>query len=323
MAVILITGGSGFIGAHVAKALVNRGDKVVVYGRATKGYGLRNLKEISNKIEIVKGDVLDSELLRKSVEKFGVEKIVHTAALIGHFTSIERPTQTVKVNTLGTLNVLETARAMELKRVLDFSTQCVYGPFKYEPVDEDHPHEPVSPYGITKLANELLGLAYHRCYGVDYMAVRTTFVYGPGMPEEWDELRTRPPATFIKSAVERKPLKMEEGGDQKIDHIYVKDLVQGVLLMLDVKEPKHRIYNITSGKAYTLRQTAEMVKQLAPGTSIEVGPGLWKYAMGQEGAVSTRRAHEELGYTPKYDLQDGLREYLEWYKKARTAPKGD
>ena len=312
MAVILITGGSGFLGVHVARALVNRGDEVVVYD--TK---LQNLKEMSGKLEIVKGDILEPQSLLDSAEKFGVEKIIHTAALVGHFTSIEKPSQTVKVNIEGTLNVLEAARRMQVKRVLDFSSETVYGQFRYEPVDEDHPRNPVSLYGITKLTSEMMGLGYHKFYDVDYMALRTSFVYGPGMPAEWDELRARPPTTFIKSAVEGKPLEMEEGGDQKIDQTYVKDLVQGVLLMLDVKEPKHRIYNITSGKAYTLRQTAEMVKELVPGTSIKVGPGLLRFALGQEGAVSISRAHEDLGYTPRYDLKDGLKEYLEWYKKTK------
>lgn len=314
MVTVLVTGGAGFIGSHIVKALLDRGDQVIVYDNYAQA-NPRNLEGVSGEIEVVAGDILDLPYLMNTVKKFGVEKIIHMAAIVGGMVSVEKPTQTAKVNIEGTLNALETARIMGAQRVIGFSTESVYGPFRYEPADEDHPRNPQTPYAITKMVCEMLGLHYHRFYGVDFIAVRPSYVYGPAMPGEGR--RARPPKTFVVSAVEGKPLKMEEGGDQKVDQVHVKDLVQGVLLTLDAKEPKHRIYNLASGKAYTFGQTAEIVKELVPGASIEVGPGLLTYSMGQEGAIDLSRAREDLGYTPKYDLRDGLKDYIEWYRKNR------
>ena len=192
--------------------------------------------------------------------------------------------------------------------MLDISSEEVYGTFVYEPADEDHPLSPTMPYAITKLTVENFTRFYQKFFGLDIITIRTSWVYGIGLP------RNRPPKTLIENSLKGVPTVMTCGADHKTDHTYIDDFVQGALRALDVKEPQNRVFNIASGEAHTYREMARMVEEIIPGPKITVGPGLLKYAENidapQKGALDIQRARTELGYQPKYNLYEGLKQYV-------------
>ncbi len=305
---ILITGGAGFLGSHIARALVQRGDPVVIYDNLSTGLP-RNLTDLQDQARFVNGDILDLSFLIRTIMGEGVKRIIHTAALVGFAFSIEKPALTAKINIEGTLNILEASRIAGVEKILDISSEEVYGHFQYEPADEDHPYSPTAPYAITKVTAERFGQFYHQFFGLDVVTIRTSWVYGPGLP------RARPPKTFIENSLKGIPTKMDAGADHRVDHTYIDDFVQGALLAFDKRNLKSRVFNIASGKAHTFKEMAQMVEEIIPGPKITVGPGLLKYDEAvegpQKGALNIQRAQAELGFQPQYDLFRGLAKYVE------------
>jgi nucleoside-diphosphate-sugar epimerase len=305
---VLITGGAGFLGSHIARALVQRGDRVVIYDNFSAGLP-QNLIDLQDKLKLVNGDILDLSFLIRTIMAEKVKRIIHTAALVGFAASIEKPALTARINIEGTLNILEASRLVGVERIMDISSEEVYGHFQYEPADENHPFSPSAPYSISKVAAEGFDRFFHTFFGLDVVTIRTSWVYGPGLP------RARPPKTFIENSVKGISTKMDSGADHRVDHTYIDDFVQGALLAFDVKNPKSRVFNIASGKAYTFSQMARMVEEIVPGPKISVGPGLMKYSETvegpQKGALNIQRAQSELGYQPQYDLFKGLIKYVE------------
>jgi len=312
---ILITGGAGFLGAHIARALLQRGDPVVIYDNLSTGLP-QNPAGFQDRTKLVNGDILDLSFLLRTIIAEKVKRIIHTAALVSFAPSVEKPVLTAKINIEGTLNILEASRIAGIERVMDVSSEEVYGHFQYEPADEDHPFSPTAPYAISKVAGEGFGQFYHRFFGLDVVTIRTSWVYGPGLP------RARPPKTFIENGLMGIPTEMVSGSDHRIDHTYIDDFVQGALLAFDVKNPKHRVFNISSGRAYTFKEMARMVQEIIPGPKISVGPGLIEYYEGvegpQKGALNIQRAQSELGYQPQYDLFEGLKRYVNSIRKEKS-----
>jgi len=308
---ILVTGGAGFAGSHIVESLVNRGDEVIVYGSISNP---SNLKSVEGRAKVEAGDILDRQRLFDVAKAHRVEKIVHTSAIGWRGTSVQEPVKTAEVNVIGSLNVYEVAKALGVKRVIGFSTIWVYGKTIKEPIDEDHPCNPTIPYAITKLAAEEMGLYYHQTYGVDFIAVRPSAIYGPRLRSGYA------PILMLENAINGVPTKWPTGSEHRSDFVNVKDVSSAILLALDVDSAKlkHRIFNVSSGKAYTLKEVRDIIKSLIPEAEIELGSGVvedWNQATGP---ISTVRAREELGYEPRYDLQEGFQEIIEWHKKGGT-----
>ena len=308
---VLITGGAGFIGSHLAGAIVQRGGRVVAYDNLFTGCP-ENLIEFKDQVKLVHGDILDLSFLIRTMMAERVGSIIHTAALVSYDPSIEKPSLTAKINIEGTINVLEAARIVGVGRIMDVGSEQAYGEFQYDPADEDHPLSPTVPYAITKMAAEKYEEFYHRLFGLDVVIVRTSWVYGLGLP------RPRAPKTMIENSLKGLPTTMESGADQRTDHTYIDDFIQGALLALDAKAPESRVFHIASGKAYTYEEMARMVERIIPGPKISVGPGLLRQSATvegqQKGALDIRRAQSQLGYQPKYDLYDGLVKYTQALK---------
>jgi UDP-glucose 4-epimerase len=303
----LITGGAGFLGAHLARALARRGDRVVAYDNFLSGVP-ESLKDLRDTVKLVHGDILDVTFLIRTMMAEKVKKVIHTAALVSFAPSIEKPAFTAKINIEGTVNVLEASRILGIERVLDISSEEVYGTFQYEPADEDHPLSPATPYAITKTTAENYEKFFYKFFGLDIIIIRTSWVYGVGLP------RSRPPKTFIENSLKGIPTAMDCGADHRIDHTYIDDFVQGALLAFDVKAPRHRVFNIASGEANTYREMIRMIQKIIPGANITVGSGLIKQTENldapQKGALDIKRAATELGYQPKYGLFEGLKQYV-------------
>ena len=309
---IIVTGGAGFLGSYLARALALKGEHVVVYDNFSAGLPAK-LSDVSNKLEIVNGDILDLSFLIQTMMKARVKKVIHTAALVSFASCVEKPAFTAKVNVEGTINLLEASRILGVTRFLDVSSEEIYGNFQYEPADENHPLSPTQPYAITKMAAERYEDFYQRYFGLDVIVIRTSWVYGPGLP------RNRAPKSMIENSLKGMETNMENGADHRVDHTYIDDFLQGALLAFEVVKPKSRVFNIASGKAHTFREMGEMVGVIIPGAKITIGPGLMKYSQEvsapQKGALNIERAKSELGYVPRYDLFEGLKKYTEYLKK--------
>lgn len=317
---VMVTGGAGFIGSHLVRKLLERGEKVLVYDSFAAAEP-SSLKGMVDKIDLVRGNIMDLSTMVMAAKKHEVERIVHTAGFVSSKLSVEQPVMTAQVNIMGTLNVLETAKLLEMKRVILLSSQRVYGQGKYEPIDEEHPKDPKYPYGSTKLAAELLGLNYHYLYGVDFIATRHTQIYGPGRPDGGRENILK---SMIHSAVDGVSCHIPSGGEHPWEFVYIKDVVDALILALyvDSSSLQQRAFNISSGKVYTWAQVADLIRGLVPGSEITIGPGLLELRPGIpddiRGVLDISRAREELGFTPRYDMIDGLKDYMEWYKSLKV-----
>jgi nucleoside-diphosphate-sugar epimerase len=309
--VVLLTGG-GFIGAQIVKALVERGDTVVIYDVAPDIRRLMGLGLKEDNIRIVRGDLLDLPYIVHTLRDYKVEKIIHTAAIGWRGETPKQPMRTLSVNVQGSANIFEAARIMGIKRVVNFSSYWVYGKTRYEPVDEDHPCNPLEGvYNVTKYMAERWGTLYHALYGLDIVSIRPSSVYGPYQPPG-DE-----PLCVLVNAINRVATRWPRGRDHRFDPVCVFDVVQGALKALDVDSERleHRVFNIAYGKPYTIGEIAEIVKKLIPEAEIEIGPGIvpeWDCATGQ---ISIERARRELGYEPKYDPEQGFKLCIEYAQK--------
>jgi len=307
MARIIVTGANGFIGAEVVRALAARGDEVVGLDIVV-GPVLRALQERHANVRVVPGEITEWHHIANLIRDVKPDGIVHCAAIVGVIASADAPFATMRVNIEGALNVFEAMRLFGVKRVVNISTEEVYGNFSADRITEDHPCFPVMPYGISKFAVEQLGRDYRRNHGIDAIHVRTCWVYGPGLP------RARVPKTLVDAAVEGRSLHVAAGGDFRVDHVYIDDLVTGILAALDKPEHRYDVYHVSSGEAPSLFEIVDIVRELVPGCDVSIGPGPYKFGdriqVVRKGALDTARSRAELGYVPRYGIRQGLAAYV-------------
>jgi nucleoside-diphosphate-sugar epimerase len=318
MARVVVTGGAGWLGATVVRRLAARGDQVVVLDNFQAGTPT-NLEGVGSNVTLVAGDITDLSGLLVLIKEHRIQRIVHAAAIVSVISSLAAPSHVTRVNIEGTLNVLEAMRLFDVERTVHISSEETYGDFRYEPVDEEHPLAPTAPYGITKVASEHLGRFYRTHHKTDFINVRTSWVYGPGLP------RMRIPRTLLEAALEKRPLHLPRGGDARIDHTYLEDCVDGILLALDRPSHPHDVYNIGSGQSWSTAEMVAIVRELIPGADLSVGPGPhWftdQMVAPKKGALDITRARRVLGYQPKFDLRQGLAATIEWYRRGRPGTK--
>lgn len=319
MTTVLVTGGAGFLGAAVVRRLAARGERVVALDNFQAGVPA-NLAGLGSGVALVAGDATDLAGLLALVRAEKARRVVHCAAIVSVVAALQAPSHLTRVNIEATLNVLEAMRLGDVERVVHLSSEEAYGAFRYEPADEEHPLAPLNPYGVTKAAGEQLGRFYRAAYGIDFVSVRSSWVYGPGFP------RQRIPRTLVEAAVEGRALHLSCGGDARIDHTYVDDCVDGILRVLDHPSHPYDVYNLGSGEGRTTAEMVALLKELVPAADLSVGPGAHWYndqlAAPPKGALDISRARAVLGYQPRYDLRRGLAAYVEWYRRGRSVAGG-
>ena len=299
---VLVTGGTGFVGTHLLRKLAEGGHSPIAYD-AAPDYNAVGPLGSQGQVRIVKGNTLNLEELVHILKEQRVNRIVHTASLLAQECE-KKPMAALRTNLEGTVNVLEAARLAGVERVVFISSIAVYGFNKYVPVDEEHPKDPVTIYGVTKLACEGYGINYSITYGIDFIALRFVAVYGPGIK--------RGAFSMFSDIAHGKPVTIPEG-DQKCEWLHVKDAANAVSLALSEKKLKHRIFNIGSGEFASYRDIANIVKNVAPQAAIEIGEGIgdWsKRVYPLSGLVSLKRAQDELGYIPKQELRGGIEDLI-------------
>ncbi|UCH46573.1 MAG: NAD(P)-dependent oxidoreductase [Betaproteobacteria bacterium] len=309
---ILITGGGGFLGNAVANALVARGDTAVAFDTH---FSLDGAPESDHHIRLG-GDITDMAALAQVVRKHRPEVVIHCAAIVGVLSSIGSPINIVRINVEGSINVFEAMRLGDIKRCIHISSEEAYGEFRSHRMDESHPLEPVLPYGICKATVEQLGRTYRDLHGLEVINLRTSWVYGPGLP------RDRIPRNMVLAALEGRALHIAHGAQSAIDHTYVDDWVTAVLAALDHAEHRYDVYNVSSGHSCTVKELAEIVTELVPGAEISVGPGMYRHGnqieLVRKGALDISRADAELGWKPRFDIRSGLAAYIKALREAKT-----
>lgn len=301
---ILVTGGCGWLGSAIVRALLDRGDAVVA-ADLTASPSIAALTARNPRLAREVADVGEWSQIVRLFQKHRPDAVVHTAAIVGVIYAAEIPVKALRVNVEGAINLFEAMRLSGVKRVVHISSEETYGDFLSPVIDEEHPQKPTSVYGLTKLATEHYGRVYSRDHGLECINVRTCWVYGPHLP------RLRMPRTFVEAALRGEPYHQPDGGDLAVDQVYIDDTVAGVLLALD--KPQHRFdaYNIATGVAPTIRDTANAVNRAIPGAKITVGDtGPYRHGgvvlSAVKGALDINRARAELGYEPRFDLQKGI-----------------
>jgi UDP-glucuronate 4-epimerase len=315
MARVLITGGAGFIGSHVAQRLLGRGDAVVVLDNFNDFYDpdlKRRNAALLGDARVVAGDIRDRALVGSLLDREPPDAIVHLAAMAGVRPSLVDPLLYEEVNVRGTLVLLEELKRRPATRMIFASSSSVYGENERVPFREDDEiHRPVSPYAATKRAGELLCYTHHHLYGIPTTCLRFFTVYGP---------RQRPEmaiAKFTRAVLVGRPIPFFGDGTTRRDYTYIDDIVEGVVAALDRCEG-YEIYNLGESRTTSL---AELVALIGEVCGRE--PVLDRQPL-QPGDVpityaDVDKARSRLGYRPSTGVREGLERYLSWLRAGELA----
>ncbi|GIK82666.1 MAG: GDP-mannose 4,6-dehydratase [Alphaproteobacteria bacterium] len=322
---VMVTGGNGAIGRFVVAELAARGMQSVVISRS----GDWRFADLAQPISVA-GDIRDLAALMSVIERHGVTRIIHMAAfLLG---CEGNPLLGFETNACGTAVVLEAARrSPQLGRVVFASTKAAFGPLNgewgypvYRPVAEDHPLRPSMTYGMSKKVAEDIAGHYRDHYGVDVLTVRFGTTCGPGKGEGHGAAAIT--STMIENAVDGKPTVVKQGGDERDDIIYNRDIAHGLVLAALAPEPRHAVYHLASGELITLHDLAAAIREHMPGARITIGGGLdyMDLGMGNYCLMATERAREDLGFRPRHSLSEWVADYIRIYRASKVAgdPRG-
>ncbi len=302
---VLVTGGAGFIGSHVADAYVNAGHQVVIVDDLSSG-SRDNLNPKAKFYQTdIRGDQIEGIFQR---EKFDV--VNHHAAQMDVRRSVADPKFDASVNVTGSLSLLESSRKNGVKKVIFASTGgAIYGEQDSFPANEDHPQRPISPYGVTKLAVEKYLFVYKAIYGLEYVALRYANVYGPRQ-NPFGEAGVV--AIFAHKMLKGEQPVINGDGKQTRDYVYVADVVQANLLALDYHQSG--VFNVGTGVEIDVNAVfRKLRKYLNPECREEHGPA--KPGEQLRSVISCSRIKKELGWTPSTKLEEGLYLAAEYFKQ--------
>lgn len=306
---VLITGGAGFIGHHLAIYLNNLGYDVVCVDNL-----LRSSKEAINAlrgmgIKLIVTDVVDYRSLGKVFNDLRPDAIVHTAALVSVTESFIIPDDYIRCNVIGTLNTIRLSCELGIDRFIYISSAAVYGdPIKL-PITEDHPLNPISPYGLSKLVGEEVVRLYSRIYGVKYIVLRLFNVYGPRQPlDEYSGVIRK----FIDRISRGLPPIIYGDGTQSRDFIHVTDVCRAIELSLSTKA-FNDVYNVGSGRPISINELAELIISIS---GLKIKPlyeapraGDIRHSYADISKISSR-----LGFKPSITIEEGIKELITAYK---------
>jgi UDP-glucose 4-epimerase len=298
---VLVTGGAGFIGSHIARALVEDNDVRVLDNLSS---GAR--EKIPEGATLLEGDLRDDETLARATD--GVDLIFHEAALVSVQGSVEDPLTSHEINATATLKLLEAARDEDARVVLA-SSAAIYGHPESVPVEESDPKTPTSPYGVEKLALDHYARQYHELYGLDTVALRYFNVYGPGQTAgDYSGVIS----IFCDQALRDEPITVHGDGGQTRDFVFIDDVVQANLAAATT-DRVGTAYNVGTGRTNTIGELAETIVS-AVGSESEI-----TYTDGRDGDIRHSEAdisaiRSDLDYEPTVSLREGLEKTVDWYR---------
>ncbi len=295
---VLVTGGAGFIGSHIADSVGETND-LIVFDDFSTGSHDNLLPEAT----VVEADITDTERLASIVE--AVDIVFHEAAQVSVQRSMDNPVESHETNLDPILTILEAARGTDT-RVVFASSAAIYGDPEYTPVHEDHPKDPNSPYGLEKLSADQYCRLYHDLYDVETVALRYFNVYGPRQQAGG---YSGVISIFRDQALNNEPITVEGDGNQTRDFVHVDDVVQANLLAATHEDAPGKAFNVGTGTEISIRDLAEVIKDITDSDSeiTHVNPREGDI----EGSVADiARARDVLNFEPDYDVYDGLAAYL-------------
>lgn len=315
MALYLITGIAGFIGSSIARALLERGERVRGIDNLSTGKQ-ENLREIESRIEFHEADLLDLEAVRIACQ--GVDCMFHEAAIPSVPKSVKDPLGSNQANVDGTVNALVAARDAGVKRVVYAASSSAYGDTPTLPKHEGMIPNPISPYAVAKLASEYYMTSFYRCYGLETVSLRYFNIFGPRQDPS-------SPYSGVLAKFTTQMLRGEQptifgDGSQSRDFTYIDNAVEANLLAAEAPAAKvaGQVFNVATGTRADLNQTCKLLGKL---TGYRGAP---RYAPEREGDIQhsladISRAERALGYKPSVSFEEGLRRTVEWYKKELLA----
>lgn len=303
---VLVTGGAGFIGSNISAALLRDGAEVIILDDLSSGHEA-NLKSLSG-ARFIKGDIRDQEVVLRAVS--GCEVVFHLAASVGNKRSIDDPNQDTAINVTGTLTVLTAAKAAGVRKVVVSSSAGIYGELKTIPITEDHPIDPLTPYGVSKLYTEKMALALAHVHGLEAICLRYFNVYGPN--QRFDAYGNVIPI-FAFRAIRGEPITIFGDGQQTRDFVHVDDVVQANLKAA-LNTGLSGAFNIASGTQIRIEDLAKAINSHV-GTPVEIS-----YVSERPGDVAHSLANIEaarsaFGFSPAISMEEGLSQYMAWAKE--------
>ena len=318
MTTYFITGGAGFIGSSLTKKLLEKGNKVVTIDNFCDFYNTKikenNIKEFeeNKNYKIYRADIRDRQAIKKIFDENEIDIVMHLAAMAGVRPSIENPVLYQEVNCMGTQNILEEMKAHNIKNLIMASSSSVYGNCKEVPFREDMVVDyAISPYAATQKANEVMTHVYHKLFDMNVIMLRFFTVYGP---------KQRPDLAinkFTRLMLEDKEIPMFGDGTTSRDYTYIDDIVDGIQRSCEYcmnNKDVYEILNIGNSSPVSLREMIQTIRK-----ALNKEPKIKQLPM-QPGDVDRTyadisKAKKLIGYEPKVSFEQGIKNFIEWYKK--------
>jgi len=311
---VLVTGAGGFIGSHLVEELVKQGEEVrafVRYNSRDERGLLEDLpKEIQSQIEVVSGDLKDPDGVKKAIK--GCTKIFHLGALIAIPYSYVHPFNFVQTNVIGTAHLLDACLENSgVEKIIHTSTSEVYGTAQYIPIDEKHPLQAQSPYAASKIAADKLVESYNLSFGLPITTIRPFNTFGPRQ-----SLRAIIP-TIISQAIYGKKIRLGNVEPRR-DFLFVKDTVRGFIELAECSKAVGKVVNIGTGRDISIKELVKKIlSQMRQGGEIKVEGRRIRPERSEVMRLiaDTRLAKKLFKWAPRYTLEDGLGETIEWYRR--------
>ncbi len=308
MSIALVTGGAGFIGSHLVRALIERGATVRVVDNFSTGHR-RNLDKLNGRFELMEADIRDADAMRAAAR--GAETVFHLAAQGSVPRSVDDPLTANDINVTGTLNVLVAARDAGARRVVYSASSAAYGETEVLPKIESMTPQPVSPYGVSKLAGEHYCTAFAHCYGLSTVSLRYFNVFGPRQDPN-SQYAAAIPAFVTRMLADESPIVFGDG-EQSRDFCYVDNVVSANLLAAEAPAARGEVLNIACGERVTLNAIIALInRQLGKRISTEFRPP--RAGDVRHSLASLDAARGRIGYEPKVMFAEGLRRSIDWYR---------
>lgn len=311
MALYLVTGGAGFIGAHLVERLLSQGETVRVLDNLDTGRK-ENLAHCLKEIDFWKGDIRDKETVKKAVK--GVDYVLHIAAQRSVPRSIDDPLSSNEVNVQGTLNVLWWAKETGVRRVVCASSSSVYGNSQAMPLKEGYTPAPLSPYAISKLVGEYYCEVFYKIYGLETVSLRYFNVFGPRQDPRSQYAAVVP--LFIEAGLDGRQVEVHWDGRQSRDFTYIENTVNATLLAATVPGVAGKVFNVGCGRDYSILDLLKTVERII-GRPISYTCSEARRGDVRRTLADVSLAERLLGYKVSVGFEEGLEKTTEWFKKGR------
>jgi nucleoside-diphosphate-sugar epimerase len=310
--ITLVTGGAGFIGSHIAAALIDRGARVRIIDDLSTGHR-ENVDEIGGDVDFIQASVADRKALGRALED--VELVFHEAAIPSVPRSVAEPVETHEASVNATFSLLLAARDQKVRRLVYAASSSAYGDQPELPKREDMRPDPLSPYAVAKLVGEYYCQVFSRVYGLETVALRYFNVFGPRQDpgSQYSGVISR----FIDASLNEKQPMIYGDGEQSRDFTYISNVVDANLKAAESNSAIGHVINIANGERVTINEVFEMVKKLTGRENLRAEYAAPRAGDVRDSLADLDRARSMLAYTPQVGLEDGLRLTIDWWTNSR------